>query len=374
MNSSIFIVLDNLRVGGIQRLALDEAYALSRAGYKVRIYTLEQYRSDDSMREVDSEYFNLYKDRVILKEICRGLVVNLLGLRKDIEKYSPEMIISHSAKGIFISRIATIGTRPKPRIIGFVHQLISLSSDSQKFKRIIFFQFADDLRASSFQFVLDLLKLREDKGIYRVIMKRLPKFDRMGVYLERIEYFRNRNQKMYIESGTGIIFLSRVVSWKGFETFYSICLAIGASSHKIVFSCPLYLPLEQIENFKRLKNHHILIHKGIAEVFPGEKFVHIYPTTYGRKVKYPQNIGLNVLECLAVGVPSLISEEDFLSWPELKDSPLVVTTDWSIKDVQNKIDAFYMLSKSAKREEQTRVLPIISIESHIKRILEISER
>ena len=41
MNHAL-ICVDNLRVGGYQRLALDEAYALSDRGYIVSIFVLEE--------------------------------------------------------------------------------------------------------------------------------------------------------------------------------------------------------------------------------------------------------------------------------------------------------------------------------------------
>ena len=43
------MVLDNLRVGGVQRLALDEAYSLSVNGYEVEILLLEKVHNLDDM-------------------------------------------------------------------------------------------------------------------------------------------------------------------------------------------------------------------------------------------------------------------------------------------------------------------------------------
>lgn len=374
--NSAVIVVDNLRVGGVQRLALDESYFLVSLGYQVSIVSLESERLDDDLKIVDGDYFKTHLDNIKLIYLSSNNLESVRVLGSILFSNPPKILISHSAKGIMLCQILRLGFfhTQKYKVIGYVHQLISLSRSVQKWKRLAFFQFANSLFASSKQFELEITSLKRKNIVYKYFFPKSITFDRMGIHLDRIKNLQTGAKKIHGSKEPTFIFLSRVVGWKGFETFYNICTEVGASSHKIVFSSPLYLPSKQIENFKRLKNHHILIHKGIADVFPGEKFVHIYPTTYGKKVKYPQNIGLNVLECLAVGVPSLISEEDFLSWPELKDSPLVVTTDWSIKDVQDKIEAFCMLSKSIKREEQTRVLPIISIESHIKRILEISER
>ena len=48
---SIIILIDNLRIGGFQRVALDEAFGLSKLGYEIRILVL------DSRIHIDSHNF-----------------------------------------------------------------------------------------------------------------------------------------------------------------------------------------------------------------------------------------------------------------------------------------------------------------------------
>jgi len=372
MSSTIFIIVDNLRVGGVQRLALDEAYVLSRRGFEVRIFVLEPMRQEDDICKVDADYFELYRDQIHIAWINSGRISTVAYLREEIKRFTPSLIISHSAKGIFISKMSTVGVHKKirPKVIGFLHQLIPLSDRLQKIKRMFFFQFADDFRASSMQFILELSRIRNENYAYRLILRREPWFDRMGIDLERIEYQQRHAQTYYDTRNKSLIFLSRVVGWKGFKTYYDLCMVIEPQTHKVILASPMYSRSTEIEMLKKLTNHHLLLHRGIASVVVGSQAIHIYPASYGGKVKCPQNIGLNVLECLALGVPSLISDEQFWSWPELKDSPLIVTTNWSTEDALNKIEALFGLEDSVKRQEQTRILPLISIDSHIQRLLD----
>jgi len=75
---------------------------------------------------------------------------------------------------------------------------------------------------------------------------------------------------------------------------------------------------------------------------------------------------MNVLEFLALGVPSLISTEGFQSWPELQSSVLIETCDWSNTiEVNNKMNKLLNVDQISVRDEMTKVRDWISIEKHI---------
>ena len=57
MNKKIVIVLDNLKLGGIQRLALDEAYCFQDQGFEVFLLVGEYPKPGESIVDADGEFF-----------------------------------------------------------------------------------------------------------------------------------------------------------------------------------------------------------------------------------------------------------------------------------------------------------------------------
>lgn len=80
---------------------------------------------------------------------------------------------------------------------------------------------------------------------------------------------------------------------------------------------------------------------------------------------------MNVLECLALGIPSLVSREDFWSWPELAKSSLVKTTDWNLEDVEEKISHLRQNAIVDLSLEIEAVRNIVSINDHVSRLKNI---
>ena len=98
--------------------------------------------------------------------------------------------------------------------------------------------------------------------------------------------------------------------------------------------------------------------------------IHIYPTDYGSQTTYPQSIGLNVLEFLALGIPSVISEESFKTFPELKNCLLIETCDWTdVSQFKTKVHKLETLSSFDRISSSLSVRDAISIEHHAKVII-----
>ena len=79
------------------------------------------------------------------------------------------------------------------------------------------------------------------------------------------------------------------------------------------------------------------------------------------------SIGINVLECIALGIPSIISYDNFDGWPELRTTVLCVTTDWQRSDLTSKIDRLSAMKISTLRAESERLISVVSIENHCLR-------
>ena len=75
-------------------------------------------------------------------------------------------------------------------------------------------------------------------------------------------------------------------------------------------------------------NIHLYLGKKPACFKYSDNSIHIYPTAYGDSDKFPQSIGMNLLEFIALGVPGMISNEGFESWPQIKGNSIVQVCNW----------------------------------------------
>jgi hypothetical protein len=152
-NRSFIFLVDNLRVGGIQRLLLDECYWLIEKGIATTIVTFSDRVEFDEIIKLDRE-FPYVKDLDIqfagigkVKQI--QFISNLLKIRKQ-----SRMIVSHTTSGAFVGRIASILSR-KPILVSlYIHQVLTLSDRKQRIKRMVQALFAHNLYVSSMQFKL----------------------------------------------------------------------------------------------------------------------------------------------------------------------------------------------------------------------------
>lgn len=371
----IVIVIDNMRIGGVQRIALDEAYAFIEKGYKIHFVILENRRNDDDLISSDLKFFSEYSHSISISE-CEGnnreILRTLYFVLKDKEV---RLIICHSAKALPMTYMlrALFFKKKKFRILGYMHQLITLSDTKQKIKRIVYFNFCDQLRASSKQFILELEHLFSLNFLFRVISFRKIMFDRMGIFIPRIDFYMNNNELEQSQvSKPAVMFLSRVVGWKGFETFLNICETLNESHEKIVFTPSIYRSAKGLERFTSFRDNRIILDSQVACLTNFDNCVHLYPTDYGRNVSFPQNIGMNVLECIALGIPSLISHEDFVTWPELKFSSLIETTDWEAESCIKQIEKLLSISSFTRAIEVQKLRPLISNMAHVNSIEEFA--
>jgi hypothetical protein len=98
--------------------------------------------------------------------------------------------------------------------------------------------------------------------------------------------------------------------------------------------------------------------------------IHLYPTNYGSKTRYPQSIGLNVIEFAALGIPSLVSKEVVTTYPELFDSGLVLSVDWNdLLEVERKIDILSSINTEVRHEKALWVREYCSIDTHLNTLI-----
>ena len=365
--SKLIFILDNLKIGGIQRLALDEAYWARQHGYGVTLISLEEIPSIN-ICSIENEFFEQNKIQII--SLGGKKLKKLKKLKKFLSKQEDILgIICHSPSAAFLVRVACLWRKPA-KILLYIHQLIELSDKKQRYKRLILSLFSDSIAVSSNQFKLSIESFLQAK-FYRKILRRNIVFDRMGVYLPRIDHNQKFATKICDGKAPHSIFLSRFTAWKGFDTYEKVIeIVVNVfNGHSIVItdSNKFFEDRNRLNTPDRL---HIYIQESPTSFKYGTGTVHIYPSNYGENVQYPQSIGMNVLELLAIGIPSLISKEGFESWPEFKDNKMLKTCAWdNLEEIKTKFEELLFAESSITDNELEIIRSIISIESHMKRLI-----
>jgi hypothetical protein len=217
-------------------------------------------------------------------------------------------IISHSTRGAMLANIAAKVAFKKIHITLFIHQLITLSSKPQALKRIFHSFFANRVTTSSAQFKNNWVQYIQDNFLLNQLYRKRIEFNRMGVFLPRLHKTEKIDLELCSNDVAHLIFMSRITSWKGFPVFQEICNKIVDDN---IHSLALTTENSRTHIFKAedfvSENSHYIKNSGVANYDFNCNAVHIYPTDYGPKVKYPQSIGMNVLECLCLGIGNVIS-------------------------------------------------------------------
>ncbi len=366
------IVAENLRIGGVQRLLIDEAYQFLEWNSKPHIISLAPELPGDYLPDLDKEYRPSKKLKIThLNANKAGQIRYFHRLLR--EKDAPRVFVTHSTTGAFLLRISSLISFKKILIILQIHQLITLSDKKQQFKRILHSMFANKVLFSSNQFLLEWESLIGKEKYLKLVYRKSLEFDRMGVYLPRLASSDFSKRQLCKTNAPHLIFLSRVTSWKGFEKFRSVTNEFALSEiHTLMMTASNFRKDIFNPDEFNTKNSHVVFNSSVTSLQLNKGSVHLYPSDYGPNIKYPQSIGMNVLEMISQGIPSLISKEGFESWPELQESVLVKVVDWTNTDeVLRSIEFSRNLSSKIRRQEFEKLSGAISIENHCRRLVSL---
>jgi hypothetical protein len=165
-----------------------------------------------------------------------------------------------------------------------------------------------------------------------------------------------------------MIFLGRIATWKGLETLFKL------AQHPKLFHASILIIVPAIDkNFSkrmpiRLMNR-IQIQTGttINNFVPKPGDVHIYPTNFGKNIKYTESISINCLEMACLGVPSLVTKGGVKTWPELDKFKILIEADW-----QNFEECVELIIKNSKEyfssDHMKSIQEIINIENQFQTI------
>lgn len=370
MNHAL-ICVDNLHIGGYQRLALDEAYALSDRGFKVSIFVLEENNSSTikgkTFFEIESQLIS--SKNIVFNFSSQGwlrLSVNLRNAMNSIPK-SP-LIISHSLRCTVVFKIFKFFCRKRGINVNTkVHQLPSLTDPKQRLKRLIYVQFTDHL--FGFSEAVSLSWTTQFGHHFRLLLRFTKRLDllRNGIYLDRLPVRDKWNLSSI--SRPRIIFLGRLTFWKNLSIFETISLLDELTDYDFLFIIPSYM---QSDFFKlrtvlgdRLK---IVEGKSINQLQFYEGDVHLYPALYGGSSKIIESVSLNCLEMACLGIPSLITVGGQITWREPIFNKVFLEVDWgSIDQVVSEIRRASKLK--IQNEDLDLIRRKIDINSELDRLI-----
>lgn len=338
---SAVIFVDNLRIGGIQRLALDESYMLSDMGFKCTVISQE----DPRLQSAQLKYFSDIEDNLIKRKNVEIKIFNpnrgkfFLEIKSFLGSSSEiELIVSHSLRASFALKIYKVLFRKRDLIINTkIHQLPSLVDPSQRLKRLIYSQFTDHLfcfseavrRTWSIQFGLLFSKL--------FIFSKNVQVLRNGVYLPRLPELRKPLNATSFRPR--LVFLGRLAFWKGLSTLEQLAKEPSLSKYDFLFVIPTYdeTSLREISSLLGTRMQ-VITGKSVneLEVFIGD--IHLYPTQYGENSHITESVSLNCLELLGVGIPSIVTAGGQMTWTESDFRKVFLEVNWiDLEDVLNQI-------------------------------------
>ena len=363
------IFVDNMRIGGYQRLALDEAYALSDRGWETSLLTLEQTNNPNSVINLtDIEKDLLAKKGIQVKVLPESRIKLYFALRKLLKSVDfSALVISHSLRSSFVLKLVQFTViNSNYKINTKIHQIPQLSDARQKFKRFLYSQFTDKLYCfseavksnwysqfgPSFKWVVNLGK---DINVLR-----------NGVYVPRIPTL----SRIQDEIRPRIIFLGRITFWKGLEVVADLAKVQSLSSFDFVLIVPQWTE-DEVEGLRMILGNRLKIISGksINEIkfFQGD--IHIYPTQYPFDSSFAESISLNCLELAVVGIPSLVTKGGQQTWTESIFMNYFIEVDWGdVSDVTKKIQS--MSLKPINADIQLQLLKLVDVNNEIDRLIE----
>ena len=370
---SALILVDNLRIGGFQRLAIDQSYGLADFGFKVHIFVLSENVDGYGQALHTAEIDLIKKHELEVSYIGTSHLKQVQQLRKFFTLHKTiDLTISHSLRGTVLIRLAQMSLGICIPFSTTIHQLPSLSRKIQRWRRFIYAQLTDKLFAYSVSVKLDWDSRIHSKGIHlSKLFRQEITAVRNGIYLKRLPRTNVTAKARGDNSRPRLIYLGRNAIWKGLGTFFDLLSDHTFDGFDFLLMVPSIdgIPLELLRNNKSRLT--VIEGKTFSDLQTRPGDVHIYATNYGRGVDLVESVSLNVLEFASIGVPSVISKNGSSTWPELVSIGILKEVDWgdsnSVAATIKKATTF-----SLDEFELEQIRKLISIQANLRQIAEIS--
>lgn len=329
-------MVENLQLGGYQRLALDQAYCFSKSGHSVSIISMCVNDSlTDNFEVLEKNLIDRYGIKI---EHCGGSRFKQFLRIKNIVDHSIERqpIIVHSLRASVIVTLIKIISRRNLQVLTTIHQLPSLSAPMQRLKRFIYAQFCDELFAYSTAVKMDWdTRLSHFSFFQKLLFPKNITVLRNGIFLDRLPDIATELDSNQVFPNR-VVYLGRVTSWKGLSKFYSCVMLPEFSQSKILMMIPS-VNSKNVKEFmdpKAFERTTVVSGKTILDYSPNRNDIHLYPVEYPRNAKYVESISLNCLEMACLGVRSLVTTGGLGTWPEIVQSNVFIEIDWNQLEIE----------------------------------------
>lgn len=357
----VIIAVENLRIGGYQRLALDQSYSLADKGISVLLLLLNP--TDSGLRSFEiAESPLIIQKRIDIRRLSGNRLKDLYHLRRLMREFdSPLLVLSHSLRASVLFSFGKLGSRHKISIHTTIHQLPALSAPYQRFKRFIYAQFTDKLFGYSVAVCHDWEDCYWKLGKPIILL-------RNGIYLPRL--VTNTVFPKFARNTSRLIYLGRITGWKGVDVYLSLFKKPQFAQYGGLMMISEKSP-EIEREIDRIGKRRIDLKVGanLSEYVPRPGDLHVYATNYGNKSKFSESISLNCLEMAAIGVRSLVSKSNCNTWPELTGSNIFIESEW------DQIETFDLSAHGnpLPGELLQNIQEIVSIENNLNEHLKLWE-
>ena len=362
---NILIICDTARIGGVERLALDQAYELSKTSKesKATILVLNSLPTPMDGSFIRNESKLIKKLRIDIFYAPGSKLKQFCALRNLLKDYNHNYVFTCSMRGGVLSWLVRIIYRFKFTILNTVQQLPSLTSPRQHLKRAFYSQFSDRLFICCDAALNDWEYRRQKSLLIKFISRRRRvELCRNGIYLPRLPPAKSLGTFKDVKR---FVFIGRLTAWKGLETFLKVAQLREFKKIEVLLVTPTdpssYLKDLEISLQGRIKT---VVGKSISEIKFKEGDVHLYPASYGDNT-FVEGISLNVLEMACLGIPSLVTKNGCATWPELHDLGFVYEVDWS--KINEIVQIVTKISIQSKNISQVR--SIINIKNSLNKML-----
>jgi glycosyltransferase involved in cell wall biosynthesis len=366
---SLLILVDNLRIGGIERNALDQMYQLSDDSTISKIVVMNRYETVNNPNFLSAEAEFVQSKSIDVLYAPKGRLKQLAFFKLLISNHKFSLIIDNTLTVTPLVRISCLLARKRVPVHCVIQQFPSLSSRIQLFKRMLSCQFSSQLFFNSVNYGNEWDSYKKHL-IYRLLFRKSYKIIRNGVYLSRINLAK-RVEIKHNQATPRFVFLGRLKEWKGLENLRNVDRALDQKCRFLIIA-----PAPDESFVKKFvaefgSRIEFIFGKSIIDFVPSESDLHIYPVDYGKQADFVESVSTNCLEMALLGVISIVTAGGTGNWPELKELGLVVEVNWeNLDSVRSAVSM--ARSVNVTDDQMDRVRAQISIANNLSQHLLIS--
>lgn len=327
----ILILVQTLRIGGIERNTLDQAYKLRDLNEQVIILVLDRVGTSKNANFIEQEKFLIDTKGVDIRYCRPGIYGQMISIIKILKFEKIDFVIDNTLSGTLKLRFLSLLIRKKLKINTVVQQFLSLSAPIQRYKRLFYAQFCTNLIINSINYAIDWDFYRNKNPLTRILFRKKFKIIRNGVYIPRLplnksiyEIKKNRDFRF--------LFLGRLKSWKGIDRLKEIDRVTNHQMNFLILTSEYDASVVSEFNSIFGKRIEFIFGKTLQSYLPKVGDIHIYPVDYGFSARAIEAISTNCLEMAQIGIPSLVTRGGTDNWPELVRLGIVIEVDWEDTD------------------------------------------